>query len=453
MIRPHFRGRPLRCRAVRFPLLVLLPAVLLATVGLVVVAPPASRSAAPAQAPATGRNADIGTLEFIESYPLETDLDAPDLPEAADRWPRILARARRTVDIASFYFSRQGDGRDASAPPGAPDPLVPVLQAVTDAADRGCRVRVLGDGKFQQTYPEVLRKLQTRDGIDVAVLDAERLWDGVLHAKYFLVDDDLLYVGSQNWDWRALSQIRELGALVRHRDLATELRRIFDLDWRLARGEQVDLPPPPTISPRLADLTWAPLLTATGDTVAAALAASPRQALPAGVPWDLPLLVDLIDSANEMVRIQLLSYNASDRQGRYFADLDNALRRAAARGVAVQIVLSNWAKVGYKLPWIQSLAAVANIDVRFSNIPPYSGGFIPFARVEHAKYMVVDGQAVWLGTANWSRGYFYGSRNISLFLQGSAAAAILSDFFDLTWSSRYCEDVDPGADYQPPRRQ
>ena len=445
MIRPLDHGRLLPRRSLH-----VLLAALLSAIAIVAVAVP---SPAATQEPAAGRDADLGTLEFIESHPLETDLDSPDLAEAAERWPQLLAGVQRAVDIASFYFSRQGDGRDASAPPGAPDPLVPVLQAVTDAADRGCRVRILGDGKFQQTYPEVLRELQGRDNIAVGVLDADRLWDGVLHAKYFLMDDDLLYVGSQNWDWRALSQIRELGALIRHRGLAADLRRIFDLDWRLARGEQIDLPEPPEPAPGLDDLTWAPLLTAAGDTVVAALAASPRQALPIGVPWDLPLLVELLDSATEVVRIQLLSYNASDREGRYFADLDNALRRAAARGVSVQIVLSNWAKVSYKLPWIQSLAAVANIDVRFSNIPPYSGGFIPFARVEHAKYLVIDGQAAWLGTSNWSRNYFYGSRNISLFLRGPAAAASLSDFFDLTWSSRYCEDVDPGADYQPPRRK
>ena len=44
-------------------------------------------------------------------------------------------------------------------------------------------------------------------GAESRLFDVGKAWGGVLHAKYFLVDDDGLYLGSQNFDWRALGQM------------------------------------------------------------------------------------------------------------------------------------------------------------------------------------------------------------------------------------------------------
>ena len=93
-----------------------------------------------------------------------------------------------------------------------------------------------------------------------------------------------------------------------------------------------------------------------------------------------------------------------------------------------------------------------NLEVRFSDIPEHPDGFIPFARVEHAKYLTVDGDKCWIGTSNWSRGYFYESRNLGLFLVGDGAAHDPDLFFNQSWHGPYAATVDPGADYEPPRR-
>ena len=105
------------------------------------------------------------------------------------------------------------------------------------------------------------------------------------------------------------------------------------------------------------------------------------------------------------------------------------------------------------LPHIQSLAVLPGVEVRFVNIPPWSGGFIPFARTEHAKFVTCDDRALWLGTSNGSRGYFTDSRNVSLFLRGAGAAAAADRFFEQSWTSEYAETVDPCGEYTPPRRQ
>lgn len=406
------------------------------------------------KAPDPATPATTGTLKFLESFPEETVLNDPDFPEAYLVWPQVLGTARKSIDVASFYFSRMGDGQDAQGPDGVVDRLVTSTRALATAANHGVEVRVLGDAKFQKNYPEVLAWIDGLDGAQSRVLNAGPLWGGVLHAKYFLVDDETLYVGSQNWDWRSMNQIRELGVLITEPALGRQLKSIFEMDWALAGSPTASqgktTPLPEAVSLAQMPRTW--LSTPDGQTVNAVLAASPGQALPAGVPWDLPLLVQLIDSARETVHLQLLSYGVTDRERRYFADLDNALRRAAARKVKVSILLANWSKSRYKLSWIQSLAAVYNIEVKFSNIPENSKGFIPFARVEHSKYLIADGQAAWVGTANWSRDYFYSSRNISLFLDGAAAGQALEQYFALGWNSPYTEVVDPSGHYEPPKR-
>ncbi len=402
----------------------------------------------------------VGTLKFLESYPEETDFNLSDFPEASTAWPRELAKAQKSIDVASFYFSRIGDGQDASAPDGVVDRLIISTDTIARSAENGVLVRILGDSKFQKTYPELLQWFDEIEGIESRTIDVGNQWGGVLHAKYFLVDESTLFVGSQNWDWRAMSQIRELGALVTHPRLAADLKRIFDLDWALAEGHvesqtktRINALADETSFIPFAELPHAQLKTLDGNLVDTVLAASPPAGLPEGIPWDLPLLVELIDSASETVHLQLLSYNVSDQEGRYFADLDNALRRAAARQVKVELLLANWAKVHYKLHWIQSLAAVKNIEVKFSNIPEHSAGFIPFARVEHAKFLTVDQRAAWVGTSNWSRDYFYSSRNISLFFDGEGAAQLLEKFFAKGWNSPYAEIVDPSGQYEPPKRQ
>lgn len=398
---------------------------------------------------------DVGTVQFVESFPSETPLDLADLEEAATVWPRIIEETNDRFRVASFYYSRIGDGEDSGAPAGTPDFLAPVLERLAQAAGRGVDVQMLADSKFMKTYPEVPAWMGEVDGAEARIIDVGAQWGGVMHAKYFLSDSDLLFVGSQNWDWRALDQIHELGVLVKHPDLAADLGRIYDLDWEIA-GAPAPAEPTPEIGTReqasLSDLPGHLVTTSHGDTLSALVAASPASGLPEGIAWDLPLMVEMIDTARDSVHLQLLSYGITDRQNRVFDDLDSALRRASVRGAKVRIILSNWSKSKYSLPWIKSLAVLPNIEIRFTNIPEYSGGFIPFARVEHAKFLTVDGSLLWIGTSNWSRGYFYDSRNISLFFRGAGATVDPDRFFNLSWHGPYAETVDPAVDYQPPKR-
>ncbi len=398
-----------------------------------------------------------GTYTLVESWPEHTSLDLPQIPDAPVVWSREMGAATSRLDIAGFYFSRKGDGKDAAGPATAPDLLLPVVAQMEAAAGRGVPVRLLADAKFARTYPELPAWAGKLQGAQSRLLDAGAAWGGVLHAKYFLLDDDTLYLGSQNFDWRALGEIHEMGILVRDRTLAAQARRVFDMDWQIA-GDQAATPPvayAPAAAPAhvpLADLPGVPLAGPTGNQVKAVFAASPGTGLPEGVPWDLPLLVDMMDAARDSVHLQLLSYNISERDGSRFEDLDAALRRAAARGAKVRIILADWAATKYALPGIKSLTTVPGIEVRFTTIPAHPDGFIPYARVEHAKYLSVDGNALWVGTSNWSRDYFFESRNLGVFLRGDGAPKEADAFFNLSWHGPYAVKVTQDGEYMAPRR-
>ncbi len=63
---------------------------------------------------------------------------------------------------------------------------------------------------------------------------------GVMHAKYFIVDSENLFVGSQNMDWRALIHIHELGVRVKNKYLANTFQEVFEFDWGHCAGTSPD---------------------------------------------------------------------------------------------------------------------------------------------------------------------------------------------------------------------
>lgn len=370
-------------------------------------------------------------LELVETFPVETTLDNPDLRDAYVVWPEMIDRARKTLDFAEFYASDDPASKQSR--------LETVVQAVERAAARGVKVRFLAEKVFQKTYPETLARLASR-GVDVRIYDFGALGGGVLHAKYFLVDGGEVYVGSQNFDWRSLQHIQELGARVIDPDVARAYADLFETDWALAGGGD-------RRNRKKSDY----LFPAGVDGAQVTPVFSPTGWIPDPTLWDLPRLVEMIDRATKTVRVQLLTYKTTSRDGSYFDTLDAALRRAAQRGVQVQLLLADWSKRKGTVEGLQSLQTIPNIDVRMSTIPAFSGGFVPFARVGHAKYMVVDGRRSWIGTGNWEGDYFTQSRNAGLVIDSPKIGERLDRYFANAWGSTYAYDVDACAAYEPPR--
>src|SRR6185295_2054057 len=294
---------------------------------------PAAASGAPAATPAAGP-----ALELIETVPIETTLDHPELRDAGDVWAEMIAAARTAIDLGQFYASNQPASR-----------LETTVQALEAAIARGVRVRFLAELGFVKTYPDTLDRL-ARAGAQVRHLDLKSTTRGILHAKYFVVDDREAFFGSQNFDWRALEHNYELGARTRDPAIVGGLAAIFAADWAHAGGE----PAPATHAPP----PDGPI----------ALVASPRGLLPPGIAWDLPRIVELLDGARATITVEALGYRA-DADGGRWDELEAPLVRAAARGVHVELLLADWTKRPRTIGGLQTLARTPNIAIRLTTIP------------------------------------------------------------------------------------
>jgi phosphatidylserine/phosphatidylglycerophosphate/cardiolipin synthase-like enzyme len=380
--------------------------------------------------PVEAREPSRPALLLVESSPVETTLDHPDIPDAKDVWPELIARATRSLDLAHFY---------ASNAPGSS--LERVVQAIEAAAARGVAVRFLAEEKFYKSYPDTLERLAKVKGIEVRRYHGARLLggDGILHAKYFIVDGREVFQGSQNFDWRALEHIQELGTDILQPALARAFQDVFDTDWALAGGADR------AFRVRTEGPRFPVTVDAGGESLQVTPVFSPKGFLPDESLWDLPRLVQLIDGSRGSVRVQVLTYRAAGRDGAPWDELEGALKRAAGRGVEVKLLVSHWALRGKTLPGLKALSATPGIQIRVMTIPPWSGGDIPFARVVHAKYLSVDGARAWVGTSNWEKDYFYDCRNVGLVLEGPRFAARLERYFEDGWTGPYAAPLSQAA--------
>lgn len=400
-----------------------------------------------AVAPVAARpNLPPSHFQIVESVPEATIYGEPGVPRTQPVWLQMIRQASQRIDIAAFYISDQ---------PGSP--LKPVLDALAARARAGVPVRILMDQSFFKDSADSVDWLRQVPNITIRVLPVDTLTGGVLHAKYMVVDGRSVFVGSQNWDWRALSQIHEIGARIDNHRFAQTFDAAFDFDWQLAA--KPDLPkaaregvePPPFAPVTEQDPV---LLDAGGnDPLTAFPAFSPPSLMPRWVTAEQPALVRMIEASRHVLRIQVMTLSALRHYGPrgWWPELDTALRDAAARGVQVRIIVADWALHEPMQSYLQSLAALPDITVKFSHLPPSPRGFIPYARVEHAKYAVADDDSVYIGTGNWEWSYFNNTVDASVFVHGAAPAKTLIAIFDRDWNGPYVTTIKTGQHYPPPR--
>jgi phosphatidylserine/phosphatidylglycerophosphate/cardiolipin synthase-like enzyme len=381
-------------------------------------------------------------FEIVQSVPDASIYGEEGVRRTQTVWLEMIRGAKSRIDIAAFYIADKPGG-----------PLAPVLDALVERARAGVKVRILVDQTFLQDNPQSVDRFRALPGFDIRVLPVKTLTGGVLHAKYMVVDETDVFVGSQNWDWRALNEIHEIGARIRNQRFARTFDATFEFDWQLA-GDTAT----PGRRHAAAPLAFAPvtamdpeLLRVPGDDPLVSFAAfSPAALMPDWVTAEEPALVDFIGSAQHVVRVQVMTLSALRGYGEtgWWAPVDTALRDAAARGVNVRIIVADWALHEPMQGYLKSLALMPHITVKFSRVPPSPEGFIPYARVEHAKYAVVDDRAVYIGTGNWESSYFHTSVDASVFVRGKSPAQTLTRIFERDWSGPYVTTMEPGKSYE-----
>lgn len=362
-------------------------------------------------------------IEVVLTAPVETDLSVPGVRESAPVWLEMINQAKSTIDIEQFYVSDESGKL-----------LSPVLKAISAAAARGVTVRLLADAKFFKTYPESIRSLGNEGNAEARTIDFS-VYGGVQHAKFFIVDGKDAYVGSANFDWRALEHIHEVGLRVTDEAVASNLQAVFEKDWAIG----VAVVPGHVVPERAAPAVTKPQ----GDVY---LVAAPVSANPQGIPYSGDAIVGLMKRAKKTLKMQVMTYSTKadavffDAANPAWTFLDSQIRAAAKRGVKVSFIVDA-DHIGKGKAELESLAKVKNVEVKGVTIPQWSGGKIDYARLVHSKYLVIDNEAAWVGTENWTRGYFMNTRDVGFVTTNLQAAEKLTQIHDKLWASQYAKNV------------
>jgi len=382
----------------------------------------------------------IPGFELVQTAPVETTLANADLRDPVAVWCELFDNAKTDIAIGQFY---------AASRPGAP--FEKVIERLAAAGKRGVKIRFLLDKKgIGLSDAATLDRLRAIPNLEMRILDYSQLTgNGIIHAKYVVVDGKRAFVGSQNFDWRSFTHIHETGLLVDDATVVGQIGAIFEQDW----SAQAQLAQGRTVAPLQQKAAAAPAAVLGQSSY---LLASPAAYNPPGVADSETGLPALLAEAKEEVRVQLLDYAPLSYGPKgtrpYYAVIDNAVRSAANRGVKVKLMVSNWNLEHVTLPYLKSLAVLPNVEIRIVTLPKASTGFIPFARVIHSKTMVIDGKVAWVGTSNWAGGYFDLSRNLEIVLRNEQMARRLAALQEQVWSSPYAQPLDINRDYPKPQK-
>jgi phosphatidylserine/phosphatidylglycerophosphate/cardiolipin synthase-like enzyme len=374
----------------------------------------------------------IPGFELVHTVPVDTALGTADLRQPGPVWSELFDGAKNSIDIGQFYA--------ADHPGSVMDRVIERLEA---AGKRGVKIRFLLEEKgLKLSEPATLERLRAIPNLNFRVLPYAKVSGGIIHAKYLVVDGKQAFVGSQNFDWRSLEHIHETGLRISDAGVVSQVQAIFDQDWQAQQALSENQPVPLPVAGKEPARTGNYLI------------ASPQRYNPPGVGDSQLELPRLLGEAQKEVRVQLLDYAplsyGPDRTRPYYAVIDNAMRAAAARGVSIKLMVSNWNTDPLELPYLKSLAVLPNVQVKIVTLPEAKQGFIPYARVIHSKTMEVDGQVAWVGTSNWLGGYLDNSRNLEVVMRSEAMAKRVGELHEQLWDGPYARALKVTDEYPAP---
>lgn len=404
-------------------------------------------------------------IQLVESIPegLVYNETEPIHKSTYEGWKELLSLAKERIDLASSYWSLRG--KDVYSDPSdwqGED----IFKSLTEAATRkNIKIRIaqnLPDTSQPNFDTEELSKIQ---GIQVKSLNFSALMgNGILHTKLWIIDNTHFYVGSANFDWRSLTQVKEMGVMVTHCPLlAKDMNKIFEIYWALGgQGKTVPANWPSALSTSINSRNPLPVL---DNTLSVYLSSSPPPFCSKGREVDIEAITRIIDDAQEFVHVAVMDYFPTtlySTRKQFWPVIDDHLKKAIVeRGVSVKLLLSNWTHTRPEMRnYLLSLTQLngvhhnATVEGKMFKVPAFTPAQqrIPYARVNHNKYMVTD-KTGFIGTSNWSADYFINTGGIGFIFTPQEATDSdigqrdptnlrqqLSNVFNRDWHSAYASE-------------
>ncbi|KAM9842967.1 5'-3' exonuclease PLD4 [Aulostomus maculatus] len=410
----------------------------------------------PRDADESNVSTDQCSMALVESIPQHVKYEANatfGIP-LENAWKELISMATRELEVVSFYWTLTGE--DINVNSSSDVPGREILEQLGALPSRNVSVRLLTSIPSIRTNSTDLKSLKQK-GIQVREVNFGRLTKGVLHSKFWIADRKHVFIGSANMDWRALTQVKELGVVFYNcSSLAKDLHKIFLSYWAMAQANST-LPEP---WPPQYDTTinkHHPLLVE-ADNVSSRiyLAASPPSFCPPSRTQDQEAIISSISEAQYFVDVAVMEYFPTTRfekPQRYWPFIDDAIRTAVfERNIKIRMLISCGRDTDpAMLPFLKSLASIdslhphSSIQIKLYIVPVGNHSDIPFSRVNHNKFMVTD-KVAYIGTSNWAGDYFLTTAGISLVVSQQAPHSVwktkalqgqLREVFERDWRSEY----------------
>ncbi|XP_044058808.1 5'-3' exonuclease PLD3 [Siniperca chuatsi] len=430
---------------------------LLAATALYILLTPRVSSSHPAPSSSVRRPqaescSDPCKIVLVESIPEGLEFNSSTThPSIFHTWLNLMGEAHSSIDIASFYWTLTNKDTGTHEPTANQGETI--LKTLAELSGK-VSVRIAVNTP-QESQPQDDLRLLRDSGADIRTVNMRELTSGVLHTKFWVVDKKHIYIGSANMDWRSLTQVKELGAVVYNCScLAADLGKIFEAYWFLGDSQSIPSPWPTSFSTLYNKDT--PLQLPLNNTPSNVyLSSSPPSFCAAGRTPDLQSILSVMEDAQSFIYIAVMNYLPTmefSHPKRYWADIDTQLRRVGyEKRIKVRLLISCWASTQpVMFPFLKSLASVydpkskLDIQVRLFVVPASpKQKEIPFARVNHNKYMVTD-KIAYIGTSNWSGDYFVSTAGSALVVNQTASQSLeptvqsqLKAVFERDWNSDY----------------
>ncbi|XP_067310978.1 5'-3' exonuclease PLD4 isoform X2 [Pseudorasbora parva] len=396
------------------------------------------------------------SIVLVESFPLGMDYgrNASAGKSLDEAWKDLLSLATKQIDVASFYWSLTAD--DINVNSSADRAGREILEEFRALSSRNVSVRVVTSIPTvapNSTDLQVLRE----NGIQIRRVNFGRLTKGILHTKFWIVDGKHVYIGSANMDWRALTQVKELGVVIYNSSvLAADLHKIFQSYWVMGQPNASIPDPWPSVYETFINQERPLQLNLSGAASQVYFTASPPAFCPDSRTQDLEAILSAIKGAEHFIHVAVMEFYPASKffhHHGYWPVIEDALKRSAfERNVSVSLLVSCERETDPSVwPFLRSLDALhspsdnINIAVRLFIIPVGNQSHIPYTRVNHNKYMVTD-RVAYVGTSNWSADYFNTTAGVGLVvsqdalpsaLPGNTFQEQLRAVFARDWSSRF----------------
>lgn len=161
--------------------------------------------------PKSKTNVAYERIELVESIPegLVFPDGSPKFISTYEAWNNLIKMAKRKIDIATFYWTLLGmDDDDSNAHPSTWQGISIFKRLSVAGTERKIKIRIAQSAPTSVSSNIESDILAKQKAAEVRSIDFNKLLDGgVLHTKLWISDNQHMYIGSANNDWRALTQV------------------------------------------------------------------------------------------------------------------------------------------------------------------------------------------------------------------------------------------------------